>query len=31
MDEDDYLIKGQDDGLLDRLDALYEKFDIYNK
>lgn len=30
MDSDDYLIEGQDDGILDRLDALYEKFDIYN-
>lgn len=29
MEEDDYLIEGQDDGLLKRLDALYEKFDIY--
>ncbi len=29
MDVDDYLIEGQDDGLLNRLNALYEKFDIY--
>ncbi len=29
MEEDDYLVKGQDDGLLERLDALYEKYDIY--
>ena len=29
MKEDDYLVEGQDDGLLDRLDSLYEKFDIY--
>ena len=29
MEEDDYLIEGQDDGLLKRLDALYEKYDIY--
>ena len=29
MEEDDYLIEGQDEGLLKRLDALYEKFDIY--
>lgn len=29
MEEDDFLIKGQDDGLLERLDVLYEKYDIY--
>ena len=29
MQEDDYLVKGLDDGILDRLDALYEKYDIY--
>ena len=29
MDADDYLIEGKDDGLLNRLNALYEKFDIY--
>lgn len=29
MQEDDYLVKGLDDGVLDRLDALYEKYDIY--
>lgn len=29
MKEDDYLIDGLDDGILDRLDALYEKYDIY--
>ena len=29
MDEDDYLLEGLDDGILNRLDALYEKYDIY--
>ncbi len=29
MESDDYLIEGQDGGLLKRLDTLYEKFDIY--
>lgn len=29
MREDDYLVKGLDDGILDRLNALYEKYDIY--
>lgn len=29
MEEDDYLVEGQDDGILARLDALYEKYDLY--
>ncbi len=29
MEEDDYLVEGQDDGILARLDALYEKYDFY--
>lgn len=29
MDEDDYLIEGQDNDILERLDALYGKYDLY--